>query len=104
MFIIGTPHARGAGYLLNNRDDPSSRVEADMQTCTHCQAAINLQEWQRKGAWCNRCMAPICLSCGKRMQTFGCEPFMQKLEAFARQQEKLVAESPVPLQLILTGK
>jgi hypothetical protein len=83
--IIGTPYAKGAGYFINDKN-LRTRQEADIRTCTHCQAVIKLQEWKAKGAWCNKCMAPICLTCGKRMETHGCEPFLKKIEQYAEQQ------------------
>lgn len=83
---IGTPHTRGAGYLLDGLSlNASQRTESDMASCTHCQKAIRLQQWQKKGAWCNRCFAPICLRCGKLMQTQGCTPFIKMIEQYAEQ-------------------
>lgn len=81
MIIIGTPHTKGAGYYKN--DDTASggkKSEADIRTCTHCQAVIKMQEWKEDGGFCGKCMAPICSFCADKMQTRGCEPFMQQLE------------------------
>jgi hypothetical protein len=75
---ILTPYTKGAGYLLNNKND--KKQEADIRTCTHCQAIIKMQEWKEEGAWCHKCFAPICSKCGKRAETFGCEPFLKKIE------------------------
>ena len=83
---FGTPYARGAGYVVDGLALPTGqRFEADMASCTHCQKAINLQKWRKKGAWCNRCFAPICLECGKLMLTQGCTPFIKRIEAYAEQ-------------------
>jgi len=86
-FHIGTPHTRGAGYMINgvNLTRP---YEADVQVCAHCQAVVLMQEWVKKGAWCQKEMKPLCLACGKRALTFGCEPFLKQLEAFTRAQIK----------------
>ena len=79
--IIGTPHRHNAGYYFNDdRVGGGKLTEGDVQTCTHCQAVIIMQEWKKKGAWCKRCVAPICHACGTRMKTYGCEPFLAKLE------------------------
>ena len=80
-FFIGTPHTHNSGYYVNDKD-LRTRQEADIKTCTHCQAIIKMQEWKHKGAWCHKCFAPVCHSCGTRMQTYGCEPFMKKLDQF----------------------
>jgi hypothetical protein len=78
---IGTPNTKGAGYYRN--DDTASggsKVEADIKTCSHCQAIIKLQTWKEQGNFCNRCMAPICERCGIEMDTLGCVPFLKRLE------------------------
>jgi len=104
-FIIGTPHTKGAGYFVNDRR-LRSRQEADVQTCSHCQAVIKMQEWKDDGAWCAKCMKPICVKCGTRALTFGCEPFLKKIEQYAEQQmrfEKLGVDEPVPQRSLVTG-
>lgn len=85
MVIIGTPHTKGAGYFINDKN-LRSRQEADVQTCPHCQAVILMQQWKDDGAWCGKCMKPICGPCGTRALTFGCEPFMKKIEQYAEAQ------------------
>lgn len=104
-FHIGTPHTKGAGYFINDKD-LRTRQEADVQTCSHCQAILKMQEWKKSGAWCGKCMKPLCLDCGKRTQIFGCEPFLKKLEQYAEQQmrfAKLAGDQPVPSQVLITG-
>lgn len=80
-FKIITPHTKGAGYYKND-DTPSGGkiTEADIRTCTHCQAIIKMQDWKEDGNFCGKCMAPVCHSCGDRMETMGCEPFIKRLE------------------------
>jgi hypothetical protein len=59
MIIIGTPHTKGAGYYKN--DDTASggkKSEADIRTCTHCQAVIKMQAWKEDGGFCGKCMGP----------------------------------------------
>lgn len=77
--IIGTPHTHNAGYFLNNSSS-ARKEQADIQLCTHCETVIFLQKWKDDGGWCSRCMAPICGSCADRMLTFGCEPFIKRIE------------------------
>jgi hypothetical protein len=116
-FIIGTPYARNAGYFMN--DDTASggqRVEADIRTCTHCQAIIKMQEWKRiedgkmAGGWCSRCMAPICGPCATKALTHGCTPFVELLEKSLAMDSKLAAyrklaglEPPEPPRALITG-
>ena len=87
MIVIGTPFAHNAGYQWN--DDTASggkREQHDVQTCTHCQAVILMQQWRKveegkmTGGFCMRCNAPICGPCNKAMQHQGCVPFIAKLE------------------------
>lgn len=107
--IIGTPYTKGAGYFVNDKE-LRTRQEADVRTCTHCQGVIKMQEWTKSGAWCHKCMAPICKPCGKIMMTQGCVPFLQKIEKYAQEQmryEKLVKdvgpEAPGTHTQIYTG-
>lgn len=108
-FHIGTPYIKGAGYFINDKN-LSTRQEADVQICSHCQAVLLMQEWKKRGAWCGKCMKPLCLKCGKRTQVFGCETFAQKFELFNEEQSRLAAvlkemgpDEPVPQTLIITG-
>ena len=107
--IIGTPYAKGAGYFVNDKN-LRTRQQADIRTCTHCQRIIKMQEWKDDGAWCGKCMAPICGPCGTRALTFGCEPFIQKIEQYAEAQMRFAKfrkdaglDEPVTPQPIITG-
>lgn len=111
MIIVGTPHAKGAGYFRN--DDTASggrRDEADVRTCTHCQSIIKMQIWKDDGGFCGRCMAPICGPCADRMTLHGCEPFVAQLERALEMQSKLGAfrklaglEPAAPQSTIIIG-
>lgn len=82
-FAIGTPHRKGCGNLDARTGGHDSRhVEADIKTCPHCQAVINLQRWKEEGGWCSKCQAPLCSNpdCIKRTAELGCVPFTQALE------------------------
>ena len=106
---IGTPHIRGAGYFMNY-DPDRGREEADIRTCTHCQAILKMQEWKNAGAWCHKCSAPICHLCGSKMVLYGCTPFVAQLDQLVRQSESLSKylkdlglEPAQPAQPIFTG-
>jgi hypothetical protein len=104
-FGIGTPYTKGAGYFVNDKE-LRSRQEADIRTCSHCQTVIKMQEWKDDGAFCGKCMAPICGPCGTRAMTFGCESFLKKIEQYAESQmrfEKLGVDEPVPQRSLITG-
>lgn len=108
-FSIGTPFSRGAGYYVNDKE-LRTRQEADVATCSHCQAVILLQKWKEDGGFCSKCMHPICGPCADRALTFGCEPFMKKLEQFAEramrfeQFRKAAGLEPVvPSPILLPG-
>jgi hypothetical protein len=88
-FIIGTPHTKNAGYLGAETGGHNNRkVEADIKTCTHCQAAINMTVWKEDGAWCGKCQAPICGPCGDKMLTQGCLPYVKRLEMILESDEQ----------------
>lgn len=90
MIIVGTPHAKGAGYFVND-DTPSGgkKVEGDVRTCTHCQKILVMQHWKDDGGWCGRCGAPVCGPCADRMDTHGCEPFIAQIERAMKMQPRL---------------
>jgi len=113
-FIIGTPHTHQAGYYRNDdRNSGGKLAEADIKTCTHCQAVIKMQEWKAEGAWCAKCEAPVCggtNQCAKDTATFGCVPFFKKIEQYAEEQMRFAQFSklaglnqPVSPSRILTG-
>ena len=105
-FGIGTPFTKGAGYFLNDKN-LRNRQEADIQSCPHCQAVIKMQAWKLEGAWCGKCMKPICAKCGARAAISGCEPFLKTIEQYAERQMRFAKiagpTEPVPQQSILTG-
>ena len=79
-FLIGTPHAHGAGhYVSDNRCSGGRLQEADIQTCPHCQAVINLQAWKTAPIqnFCNRCMKPTCNDPGC---VHDCIPWIKQLD------------------------
>lgn len=78
MILIGTPHTKNAGYYLSS--DVHGKREADIRTCTHCQAVIKMQVWKDDGGFCRKCNAPICAHCADQALIYGCIPFMQRLE------------------------
>jgi hypothetical protein len=108
-FRIGTPHTKGAGYFINDKDT-SRPQEADIQTCSHCQRVIKMQEWKGDGGFCGKCMHPICGPCATRAMTYGCEPFMKKIEQYAEksmryhQFSKIAGLEPVPHNSTPTGQ
>lgn len=83
MIIVGTPHSKGSGYFINDKN-LASRQEADIRTCPHCQALIKMQEWAKAPVqnFCLKCMAPAC----NRKECEDCIPFMRKIEQFIKMQ------------------
>jgi hypothetical protein len=113
-FTIGTPHTHNAGYYRNDDTPAGGRLsEADVQTCKHCQRVIKMQEWKGSGGWCSKCQSPLCDDpvCAARTATYGCVPFLQRLEQFAESQVKFsqhlkiagLAPPEPPRQLVLPG-
>lgn len=91
-FIIGTPHTHNSGYLLNNQDLCSAKQkQADIQCCTHCQAAIQMQQWKDDGAWCSKCSAPVCAhgECAAKTEKLGCIPYIKYIETILEGQTSL---------------
>jgi hypothetical protein len=85
--IIGTPHTKGSGYFINDKD-LASRQEADVRTCPHCQAVIKMQEWAKAPVqnFCLKCMAPAC----NTEACQDCIPFMRKIERYIEVQLRRV--------------
>lgn len=85
--IVGTPHTKGAGYFVNDKA-LRTRQQGDVQTCSHCQGVLIMQQWKDNGAWCGKCMRPICNEgeCAKQTALYGCVPFLRKIEQYAEAQ------------------
>lgn len=88
MIIIGTPHARGSGYAINDQN-LKTRQEADVQTCPHCQAIIKMQEWSKASVqnFCMKCMKPTCAN----PACDACVPFVKQLEQYIANQLRIKA-------------
>ncbi len=91
-FRIGTPHTHNAGYFVNDKA-LASRQEADVQTCSHCQSIIKMQEWKDQGGWCSKCNKPLCNQplCMKETALKGCVPFVSKVETQIRSNLRLAS-------------
>ena len=88
MYVL-TPHRKGAGYFLDNQAlGIKERKEGDVQQCSHCERVIIMQQWKEDGGFCGKCMAPVCIYCADRMQTYGCEPALKKIEQHFETGEK----------------
>jgi hypothetical protein len=86
--MAGRHHAGGYGQIVG----PGER-EFDTVKCRHCQRIVAVKPgsattvyllprmdgtWKEEpGAWCTRCMGPICLECHA---TGRCTPFERKIE------------------------
>jgi hypothetical protein len=101
-FSIGTPHRHNAGYFVNDKD-LRTRQEAHVQTCSHCQAIIKMEDWKLSGGWCSKCAKPLCSqpSCQARTALMGCVPFTQQIDqaiTAANRLDRLLRSYPdVPL-------
>jgi len=81
-FIIGTPHTHNSGYYRNDdRCAGGDLSEGDVQTCPHCQAIINMQQWSKDPVqnFCLKCMRP---ACNHNAACLECRPFLQKIDQF----------------------
>ena len=107
MANFGTAYTKNAGYYRNdNRVSGGTLEEDDVKTCPHCQAVILMSKWKAFGGFCRQCNAPVCGNCGKRMEQFGCEPFMKKLEAeigMSEQIRKALEWGPAPPGAVIIG-
>ena len=108
-FHIGAPHSHNAGYLVNNQFDKRTKLEADIQSCPHCQKVIRMDEWRKSVTqnFCLKCMKPTCDSSECDL----CVPFVKKLEQQMSAQMRFIsllkmagASAPVtPPSPIYTG-
>ena len=80
MIYIGTPYRHNSGYYLNDKELGRRRQEDDVQTCNHCQAVIRLRFDREHVAICMGCMRLTCGPCSTRALTYGCEPFVKKID------------------------
>jgi hypothetical protein len=84
----------GEGYYRNdNRASGGTLQEDGILSCVHGQCCIERTKWRagKTGGYCPQCDGPLCDYHVKRMQQFGCEPFMkaftEKLNDHYRKQQ-----------------
>lgn len=71
----------GHGWFLNDdRASGGQKTEDDIIACGHCRKPMKKREWQKQGAWCVACVAPICIHCHKRVAVHGCEVHERQVE------------------------
>ena len=81
------------GYILNdNRASGGALQEWDTVACKHCQAVVKKEIFAKKGGFCGRCFGAICIRCAKRMDKFGCEPFLKEIEIKLKRYRSLKQE------------
>lgn len=105
---------RPQGYLVI-ADPIAPLVERDTVTCAHCQRIVLVkpgtsatvflvtgadgQVHEEPGAFCRRCMAPVCLACDRRGT---CTPWEAQLDRLERDitaridRERMLAAAGVP--------
>lgn len=92
-FVIGTPHTHHCGHVQMWTGGLNSKhIELDMQSCSHCQRAIDLRKWRDEcGAFCHKCMKPVCGDgpCAALTEAIGCVPWMKRLETWAEREGNL---------------
>lgn len=89
MTFIGQAHSVNAGYFWNdNTASGGTHEKSDVQSCTHCQRVIIMNEWRAvdrgsgkmSGGFCIKCNAPICAYCNKDFAQNGCVPFIKLID------------------------
>lgn len=72
----------GAGYFMNDdRASGGALDEDDIIGCRHCPTPMKKREWKLDGGMCFVCSGPLCVSCTKRAQQFGCQgPEIKRIE------------------------
>ena len=70
------------GYLQqDNRASGGGVEEADVWTCSHCQAIILVNKWKQEGGFCHSCDKPICFTCFEKAKVEGCVPWRKKVDS-----------------------
>ena len=72
--------------MNDNRTSGGTLEECDVFVCSHCQKVINVQKWQKDGAFCHCCDKPICKSCGAVALQIGCVPFKKMVDRHLEEQ------------------
>lgn len=89
FYIAKSSHTHGASFFHNdNRASGGKHDEADVKSCSHCQALVRLDKVEH---FCAKCEHPVCGPCATKLLSEGCAPFRQKidqaLEAQARRRQ-----------------
>jgi hypothetical protein len=89
---IGRAHRHNAGYFVNDKA-LSTRQEADVQTCGHCQSIIKLQDLRDEGGWCSKCQKCLCSqpTCRATTAALGCVPLTKQIDSAVSRAQSLAS-------------
>jgi len=84
--IVGTPHIKGAGYFINDKNLRTRQSEPwGAKNLLSLPSLLLMQQW-KDGAWCGKCMKPICDACGKRAAVHWVRAIPEKDRQYAEAQ------------------
>jgi ribosomal protein L37AE/L43A len=89
MLIITHPNKPGAGHVVQFKSEGGVGFESDIQTCSHCQAVVEVHRKDVSYGYCRKCDHVLCATCGKKAVTEGCSPFKAAIDRFQEEQYRL---------------
>lgn len=66
--------------LVDDRASHNGVIEDDIVGCNHCQRAMIMREWRKKGGWCSVCDAHVCHMCAEKTKQEGCLPWRKRVD------------------------
>lgn len=89
MLIITHPTAPGMGHIVVFNVDGKPGYETDVQSCSHCQRAVQVHLKDVPYGYCRKCDHVICEFCAPKYVKEGCSPFKAAIERFQEEQFRL---------------
>lgn len=95
MLIITHPTKPGDGEVRVLASEGQVGFESAVQTCAHCQRAVQLHKKDEPYGFCRKCNHVICEFCAPQYVKEGCSPFMAKIEKYQEEQYRLSRSYPL---------
>lgn len=86
MLIITHPNPPGLGELTVLRSEGQTGFESAIDTCSHCQRAVQIHAKDIPYGFCRKCNHVICEFCAPKYVTDGCLPFRALIEQYQEAQ------------------
>jgi len=95
ILVITHPTKPGDGELTILKSEGQVGFESAVQTCSHCQAVVEIHRKDKPYGYCRKCDHVLCESCARLAVTQGCTPFKALIDRYIEEQYRAVQSYPL---------